>query len=95
MKPQYNTFEEAEKALVKNNHLKNREITDNISDKTYIISSMIIFPNVFSENGKEITTGFDIAVFFKNDMSFILLKEIANRFSLHANQTKFPVPVLI
>ena len=84
MESYYRTFEEAEIVLVENHSLKNEEIIDSITNKKYVISSMIIFPNISFENGKEIKNGYDIAVFFKNEMSFVLLKEITNRFSIYS-----------
>jgi hypothetical protein len=80
MKAQYNTFEEAEEALNKTSNLKNKIILDNVTAERRIVSAMIIFPNTYFENGKEMKTGYDIAVFFKNEINFVLLKEIRDRF---------------
>jgi len=80
MNAQYKTFEEAEKALHNNKHLKNNEIVETETNTTYVVSSMVIFPHTAFDGRSEAKVGYDVAVFFKNEMSFILLHEIGERF---------------
>jgi hypothetical protein len=80
MNAQYKTFEEAEKALSNNKHLKNNEIIETETNTTYVVSSMVIFPSTMFDGRSEAKVGYDVAVFFKNEMSFILLHEIGERF---------------
>ena len=95
MESYYRTFEEAEMSLAENQNLKNKEIIDSATNKKHVISSMIIFPNIYFENGREIKNGYDIAVFFKNEMSFVLLKEITGRFSIYVKPKQFITSIIL
>ncbi len=82
MKPNYKKFEEAENALTANSYLKNKEIIEKETGKTRLVSSLVIFPYTLFEGKKEVTVGYDVVVYFKNEMKFVLLNEIEKRFSL-------------
>lgn len=86
MKAQYKTFEEAEKVLSENNYLKNNEIIENETSKKRVVSSLVIFPCTSFEGNKEVNAGYDIVVYFKNEMKYVLLNEIGRRFSMAPNK---------
>jgi hypothetical protein len=88
MKAHYKTFEEAEKALSEYSYLKNKEIIENETNKKRVVSSLVIFPCTSIEGDKEIKIGYDIVVYFKNEMKFVLLHELNRRFSMAPSVSK-------
>ncbi|HTA63380.1 MAG TPA: hypothetical protein VK835_13030 [Bacteroidia bacterium] len=82
MKPQFKTFEEAEKALNEYSSLKSKEIIENETGKKRVVSSLVIFPYIMFEDNREEKLGYDVVVYFKSEMKYVLLHELTRRFSM-------------